>query len=206
MLVESKKQLHEFLEDLKKSDANLKTIEEVVTESKGLLYNSRRSFIRIIGKEKQIFGFPEIPQPISTNKQVILDWIYEECEEIFNQYMFKSNKRFNEVKDIKDIPFLLKPFTYSTKDSTDYNRHDELMKIEAFILKPRIEKINQYQFEDEDLKRIEEALTLYNSLKIRMNYKMFSESFKYTDKLLAAYFNRKFINHFFNEIYYNFNQ
>ncbi|MFJ5750947.1 hypothetical protein ACIP97_20555 [Peribacillus frigoritolerans] len=196
MLLESKKQLDDFLKALKKTDVNIETIEEIVTESKGLLDKTTHSFLQIIGKEKDVFGYFEIPKPKSDNKEIILNWLYEESEAIINQLWYKSSKNFNKAMN---VPSLLKPFTYSTEKNTEYKKIQELMEIETFILKSRIEKINEYQFEAIDTKRIEEAEALYKSLTTKMTYKDFGECFKQTDMVLVAHFSREYINwYFFN--------
>lgn len=197
MFLESKNQMDDLLKVLKQTDVNIETIDEIVTESKGLLDKATHSFLRIIGKEKDVFGHLEIPRPKSDNKEITLSWVYEESEAIINQLLYKSSKNFNKAMNVQT---LLKLFTYSTEKNTDYKKYQEPMEIETFILKPRIEKINEYQFEALDIKRIEEATELYKSLTTKMTYKDFADCFVQTDIVLAAYFNREFVNwYFFNK-------
>ena len=60
MFLKSKNQIDNFLKELKHTDV---TIEKIVNESKGLLDKAIRSSLRIIGKEKDVFGHLEIPKP-----------------------------------------------------------------------------------------------------------------------------------------------
>jgi hypothetical protein len=88
---------------------------------------------------------------------------------------------------------------FSVHNLSDWKKFKDCLLFETFSLKPRLEKLQEYKFDEEDMKRINDSIELVNRFNEPKSNLEMAHSFSKTDKLLAAYYYREFLNIFLFE-------
>jgi hypothetical protein len=157
------------------------------------IYSTKRKFTR--KKRKGTTKFSPIPQPETENKEEIYEWIYKECMNIFSQLhenikeTCELNSQYRRIKfRIYDDTLI---FNVPSDIGDDWGYFKDYVLLESFALQSRLEKLNKYNFDNEDLKRISEAKEKVKSLSYPPSNISLAHRFYKTDKLLTAYFSRE---------------
>jgi transposase-like protein len=146
-------------------------------------------------KRKGHLNFSPIPQPETENKEEIYEWIYKECTNIFSQLReniketCELNPQYRKIKFRIFDDMLI--FHVPSDLGDDWGYFKDYVQLESFALQSRLEKLNKYNFDHEDLKRITEAKEKVKSLCHPPSNFSLANRFYKTDKLLAAYFSRE---------------
>lgn len=175
-------------ENLGKSEVTVDEVGDVADEG-----TAKRKFTR--KKRKGTASFSPIPQPETENKEEIYEWIYQESTNIFSQLRENIKEACELNPQYSSIKFRIYDDTlifHVPSDAGDnWGYFKDFVLIESFALQYRLEKLNKYNFDHEDLKRITEAKEKVKSLSHPPSNMSLANRFYKTDKLLAAYFSRE---------------
>lgn len=156
-------------------------------------HSTLRKFTR--KKRKGYLSFSPIPQPETENKEEIYDWIYKECTNIYSQLReniketCELNPQYRKIKFRIHDDMLI--FRTPSDLGDDWGYFKDYVQLESFALQSHLEKINKYNFDNEESKRITEAKEKVKSLCHPPSNFSLANRFYNTDKLLAAYFSRE---------------
>jgi len=185
--LESKETLNKLQKGLKNSDDTIVKVESAVEQSKDVLENGKRTFLRIIGKEEAVYGYPPIPKPQTNDKELISQWVIDEYQAISNQNSFKIRKFLKEKRS-----------SLKWKNATEDEREKmiyEHISLQHLLVSPRWQTIIDCEspLDEEDWKRIEQAEDFFkrHSELFNENYGNFARNFYDTDKVVSAYFTHK---------------
>ncbi|PYZ94913.1 hypothetical protein CR194_05160 [Salipaludibacillus keqinensis] len=137
-----------------------------------------------------------IAKPITDNKEEIYEWMYYESANIHHLLI-------NSIYEINENPCI--PFRVQEKKDrlyfyvahlSDWKKFKNSLLFETFTLKPRLEMLNKYIFDELDMKRINDSKELVNRLNEPKSNLELVHNFSKTDKLLRAYYYREFLNEF----------
>lgn len=189
------KELNENVQDV---DKTLTVMDETITSGKQVVNKANDLFYRMNRNKNKPDKIPNeiIVKPITNNKEEIYEWMYYESASIHN-LLVDSIYKINEKPC---IPFRVdvskdKLLFYVTHLS-DWKKFKDSLLIETFTLKPRLEKLNEYNFDEQDMKRINDSKELVNGLNAPKSNLELVRIFNKTDKLLRAYYYREFLNEF----------
>jgi hypothetical protein len=192
--------------DTTKNEAN--DAGDVTDEGKKAFHSTKSKFMR--KKRNGHTSFPPIAQPETVNKEEIYEWIYQESTNIFSQLRENIKETCELNPQYRSISFRICDDMLVFKVPSDLGNDWEYFKdsvvLESFALQPRLEKLNKYNFDHEDLTRITEAKDKVKSLSHPPSNISLANRFYKTEKLLAAYFFRealkKFLSTFTTEAEY----
>ncbi|WP_040203989.1 hypothetical protein [Neobacillus jeddahensis] len=191
---ESYKVVKAVKEKVQNIDKTITEIEETITKSKNVV-SKANSFLHRKNKKKNEHDI--IEKPITDNKVEIYEWMYNESEKI-KELFIKNLSELCNKKEIPNIYFWEEESEDKLFFSVDYlsnwKRFNDRLKIETFTLKPRLEKLNDYNFDEQDIKRINDSKELVNRLNEPKSNLELAQIFRDTDKLLAAYYYRESLN------------
>lgn len=180
----------------------VKTVEEslehnefgdVANEEKKAFHSTKRKFTR--KKRKGKISFPPIPQPETENKEELYEWMYKESTNILSQLRENIKETCELTPPYRGITFRISDDVLVFKVPSDLGDQWEYFKdcvvLESFALQSRLEKLNKYNFDHEELKRIRAAKEKVKSLSHPQSNFSLANRFYKTDKVLAAYFSRE---------------
>ena len=177
--------------DITKNEAD--DVGDVIDEGKKAFHSTKRKFKR--KKRNGHTSFSPIPQPETVNKEDMYEWIYKESTNIFSQLRENIKETCELNPQYRSIKFRIYDdmlvFNVPSDLGDDWEYFKDSVVLESFALQSRLEKLNQYNFDNEDLKRITEAKEKVKSLSHPPSNISLANRFYKTDKLLAAYFSRE---------------
>lgn len=190
------KVVKEVKEDVQNIRKTITEIDETINEGKKVVSKGNSFLHRMIHKKNQKDKEPYmiIEKPITDNKVEIYEWMFNESEKIKDLFI-KNLRELCNKKEIPNVDFRLyksKDKLYFTVDNlTTWKRIYDKLLIETFTLKPRLEKLNDYNFDEQEMKRINDSKKLVNRLGEPKSNIELAHIFRNTDKLLAAYYYRE---------------
>jgi hypothetical protein len=162
-------------------------------EGKNPLHSTMRKFTH--KKRKGHLSFPPIPQPETENNEELFEWIYKESMNIFSQLRENIKETCELNPQYRRIKFRIYDdmliFHVPSDLGDDWGYFKDNVLLESFALQSRLEKLNRYHFNNEELNRITEAKEKVKSLSHPPSNFSLANRFYKTDKLLAAYFSRE---------------
>lgn len=180
-------------ENLDATKTEVDEVRDVRDEGRNPFHSTMRKFTR--KKRKGHLNFPPIPQPETENKEEIYEWIYNECTNILSQLRENIKETCEHNPQYRRIKFRIYDdmliFHVPSDFGDDWGYFKDYVQLESFALQSRLEKLNKYNFDHEDLKRISEAKEKVKSLCYPPSNFSLANRFYKTDKLLAAYFSRE---------------
>jgi hypothetical protein len=199
-LIKTAEKTYKVVKAVKKNVQNIhKTITEIdetITEGKKVVSKGNSYLHRIIHKknEQDKEQYVIIEKPITDNKVEIYEWMYNESEKI-KDLLIKNLREFCNKKEIPKFYFKLEKskdkLYFSVDNLTNWKIIYDRLLIETFTLKPRLEKLNNYNFDEQEMKRINDSKKLVNRLNEPKSNLELAHMFRDTDKLLAAYYYRE---------------
>lgn len=183
-------------EDVQNIRKTITEIDETINEGKKVVSKGGSFLHRMIHKKNQKDKEPYmiIEKPITDNKVEIYEWMFNESEKIKDLFI-KNLRELCNKKEIPNVDFRLDKskdkLYFSVDNLTTWKRIYDKLLIETFTLKPRLEKLNDYNFDEQELKRINGSKKLVNRLDEPKSNIELAHIFRDTDKLLAAYYYRE---------------
>lgn len=173
-------------------------IDETITEGKKVFSKGNSLRHRMSHKKNQQDKEPYIiiEKPITDNKVEIYEWMFNESEKI-EDLLIKNLREICNKKEFPNVDFRLEKSNdklyFSVDNLTTWKRIYDKLLIETFTLKPRLEKLNDYNFDEQEMKRINDSKKLVDRLNEPKSNLELAHIFRDTDKLLAAYYYREFL-------------
>ena len=195
-ITESVKIIRTAREHVSGVDRTITEINETVTEGKKVISSVQRILRNKKVQNEEPYSI--IPKPTTDSKAEIYNWIYNESQNIHG--LLCDNLRELTIAKHPNILFWVErnkdKLFFSVDNLSDWKRFKDCLLFETFSLKPRLEKLHEYTFDEADMKRINDSIELVNRFNEPKSNLEMAHSFYETDKLLAAYYYREFLNVF----------
>ncbi|MGZ4160564.1 MAG: hypothetical protein ACXVNF_07195 [Neobacillus sp.] len=160
----------------------------------------RINVLPALPQDKHKDPYPVIEKPTTDNKADIFNWIYKESRNIHSLLCDKLWELTGLSAEYPNIWFRVKKnkdkLFFSVNHLSEWKQFEGRLLLETFSLEPRLEKLNKYEFDEEDMKRINKSIERNNGLNEPKSNLEMAHYFDGTDKLLAAYYYREFLNIF----------
>lgn len=200
-ITESFKIIRTIKEHVSGVDTTITEIKETVKEGKKVVSSVQRIITNKKVQNEEPYSI--IPKPTTNNKAEIYNWIYNESKNIHGLLFDNLWELTRSTAKHPNIRFWVEgnkdKLFFSVDDLSDWKRFKDCLLFETFSLKPRLEKLQEYTFDEEDMKRINDSIELVNRFNEPKSNLEMAHSFYETDKMLAAYYYREFLNIFLFE-------